>query len=83
MAMLGGSWSGAEALDTMRTFYNGYRFSAKAKESLYNPTLSLYFLKYLQNHGEYPDPLLDENLAMDRNKLVYILQLPHGEDVLI
>ncbi len=79
----GASWSAAGALDTMRTFYNGYRFSAKARNSLYNPTLSLYFLKYLQNHGEYPDPLLDENLAMDRNKLVYISRLPHGETLLI
>jgi hypothetical protein len=83
MAEEGGAWSAAEALETMRTFYNGYRFSAKAPESLYNPTLSLYFLKYLQNHGEYPDPLLDENLAMDRNKLLYIARLPHGEALLI
>ena len=83
MAEEGGAWSAAEALETMRTFYNGYRFSAKAPESLYNPTLSLYFLKYLQNHSEYPDPLLDENLAMDRNKLLYIARLPHGEELLI
>ena len=27
--------------------------------------------------------MLDENLAMDRNKLSYIAQLPHGEDLLI
>jgi hypothetical protein len=37
----------------------------------------------LQNHSQYPDPLLDENLAMDRNKLVYISQLPHGEELLV
>ena len=83
MAEGGGSWSAAEALDTMRTFYNGYRFSEEAKGSLYNPTLSLYFLKYLQNHGHYPRQMLDENLAMDRNKLVYISRLPRGEAVLI
>jgi hypothetical protein len=83
MAEEGAAWSATEALDTMRTFYNGYRFSAKAQESIYNPTLSLYFLKHLQNHGEYPDPLLDENLAMDRNKLAYISRLPHGESLLV
>jgi hypothetical protein len=83
MADEGGAWSAAEALDTMRAFYNGYCFSVKARERLYNPTLSLYFLKYLQNHGEYPDPLLDENLAMDRSKLVYIAGLPHGEELLV
>ena len=78
-----GSWSVADALETMRTFYNGYCFSTKARERLYNPTLSLYFLKALQTEGSYPEPLLDENLAMDRSKLAYIAQLPHGEDLLI
>jgi hypothetical protein len=83
MAPEDGSWSVAKALDTMRTFYNGYGFSTKARERLYNPTLSLYFLKQLQTEGEYPERLLDENLAMDRNKLVYISHLPHGEELLI
>ena len=76
-------WSAAEALDTMRTFYNGYRFSDEAPDSVYNPTLSLYFLKHLQNRGHYPRQMLDENLAMDRNKLMYISRLPHGEELLI
>ena len=77
------AWSAAEALDTMRTFYNGYRFSETAVESLYNPTLVLYFLKYLATHGRYPSRILDDNLAMDRNKLVYVSRLPHGESVLV
>ena len=83
LAEAGVAWSPAEALDTMRTFYNGYRFSETAQESVYNPTLTLYFLKYLANHGHYPRRMLDENLAMDRNKLVYVSRLPHGESVLV
>lgn len=83
LAAEGGDWSPAEALATMRTFYNGYRFSEDATESLYNPTLSLYFLDALRRHGCYPHRMLDKNLAMDRNKLVYIARLPHGEDLLI
>ncbi|MFE8035430.1 AAA family ATPase, partial [Thiohalocapsa marina] len=79
----GSDWSPADALATMRTFYNGYRFSEEADESLYNPTLSLYFLKALGQQGRYPRRMLDENLAMDRNKLLYIARLPHGEDLLI
>ncbi len=79
----GGSWSAANALETMRTFYNGYGFSSKPLERVYNPTLSLYFLKYLHAKGEYPERLLDENLAMDRGKLRYIAELPHGEDLLV
>lgn len=83
MAVEGVAWSTANALDTMRTFYNGYCFSEDTPDHLYNPTLSLYFLKYLQNHGRYPHQMLDENLAMDRNKLLYISHLPHGETLLI
>ncbi len=83
MAAEGGSWSPADALETMRTFYNGYCFSETGGERLYNPTLSLYFLKALQTEGGYPQEMLDENLAMDRGKLAYIAQLPHGEAVLI
>ncbi|KAA6181241.1 AAA family ATPase, partial [Thiohalocapsa marina] len=77
------AWNPAAALQTMRTFYNGYRFSEDATESVYNPTLSLYFLDALRRHGRYPRRMLDENLAMDRNKLIYIARLPHGEDLLI
>ncbi|MFI3123231.1 MAG: AAA family ATPase [Methylococcales bacterium] len=73
----------SHALNLMRTFYNGYRFSTKSETSVYNPTLTLYFLKQLQENGNYPEFMLDENLSMDRNKLVYISKLPHGEEVLI
>ncbi len=82
LAAEGGSWSPAEALDLMRTFYNGYCFSEDSDQRLYNPTLSLYFLKALQTEGHYPRRMLDENLAMDRSKLRYIAELPHGEEVL-
>jgi hypothetical protein len=74
-------WSPAEALELMRTFYNGYRFATRAAERLYNPTLSLYFLKNLHTECRYPDQMLDENMAMDRGKLAYIAELPHGEEL--
>ena len=69
----------ATALDLMRDFYNGYRFSTQREERLYNPTLVLYFLKYLARQGAYPRRLLDDNLAMDRNRIQYVARLPHGE----
>lgn len=69
----------ATALDLMRDFYNGYRFTPQREERLYNPTLALYFLKYLARHGAYPPRLLDDNLAMDRNRIQYVARLPHGE----
>ncbi len=69
----------ATAMDLMRSFYNGYSFDPQRTERLYNPTLALYFLKYLARHGTYPPKLLDENLAMDRNRIQYVARLPHGE----
>ncbi|MFN8492611.1 MAG: AAA family ATPase [Caldilineaceae bacterium] len=71
-----------EALQTMRTFYNGYCFSTKAAEPIYNPTLALYFLKALQQNGAYPDEMLDSNLAMDRARLFYVAKLGGAKELL-
>jgi hypothetical protein len=71
------------ALEMMRTFYDGYRFSQMSQELVYNPTLALYFLKYWQRYCQFPSPLLDSNLQMDQGKLSYISDLPDGESVII
>ena len=63
------------ALRIMKTFYDGYRFSEMSEEDIYNPTLALYFLTYFQEYCEFPRMMLDNNLAMDRNKLGYISRL--------
>jgi len=73
-----------EAMETMRTFYNGYYFSSKQSSPthdslIYNPTLVLYFLKELAMYCEYPERILDSNLAMDRNRIHFVAGLPHGE----
>jgi hypothetical protein len=72
-----------KALDMMRTFYNGYCFSYRKESLLYNPTLAIYFFKKFQKNCQYPDNMLDSNLAMDRGKIRYISQLPGGEEVII
>jgi hypothetical protein len=72
-----------QALQLMRTFYDGYRFSEAVQEWIYNPTLALYFLKNFQQDCQYPKQLLDDNLAMDRGKLTYISSLPYGEPVIV
>ena len=71
-----------EALAMMRTFYNGYRFSRNTEEQVYNPTLTLYFLKVFQRDCRYPDRILDSNLAMDRGKMHYISRLPEGRQLI-
>ncbi len=71
-----------EAMLMMRRFYNGYRFSKDTETLVYNPTLAFYFLKYWYRYCKYPHNMLDDNLAMDRNKIAYIANLPGGEAVI-
>ena len=51
------------------TFYNAYCFSVSVNELVYNPTLVLYFLKHFQRYCQFPQQMLDDNLAMDLGKL--------------
>jgi hypothetical protein len=78
----GFSFSPEEALDMVRTWYNGYRFNADARERIYNPTLTLYFLHQIQRHRRYPRQMLDANLAADENKLTFLAHETEGGDVL-
>ncbi len=72
-----------QAVDTMRTYYNGYSFTYNTPPTLYNSTLALYFLEHWQKRCTYPIELLDDNLAMDQEKLVYIASLMGGQEVLV
>ena len=72
-----------EALNLMKTYYNGYRFAFGLNEYIYNPTLCLYFFKQFQEMCSYPRKMLDSNLAVDESKLEYIAQIPRGRDLLM
>ncbi|MCP4702704.1 MAG: AAA family ATPase [Gammaproteobacteria bacterium] len=71
-----------KAMEMMRVFYDGYRFSTQAKERIYNPVLVIYFLEFLRDYCVYPKEILDENLATDRLKLEYVSSLPGGREIL-
>ncbi|OAD20911.1 hypothetical protein THIOM_003351, partial [Candidatus Thiomargarita nelsonii] len=71
-----------DAMSLMQQFYNGYCFSERVNEFIYNPTLVLYFLKYFQQECQFPRLMLDNNLAIDRGKLAYISALPNGEPII-
>lgn len=73
----------AQALERMRASCNGYRFSYSDRETIYNPTLVLRFCEALQRERQYPRNLLNGNLATDRDRIAYVAQLPHGQDVLL
>ena len=77
------AWTPAEALRILRTWYNGYRFSPDTEEKVYNPTLSLYFLKALERGGAYPRQMLDANLATDEDKLRYLSRRIAGRQAMV
>ncbi|MCK7576820.1 MAG: hypothetical protein MZV65_13705 [Chromatiales bacterium] len=68
-------------LDLMRRLLQRLPLCAAAgRRALYNPTLALYFLELLgAATAAIPHQMLDDNLAMDRNRIQYVARLPHGE----
>jgi hypothetical protein len=68
--------------EMMKTYYNGYRFCDEANEYLYNPTLCLYFLEAFQDFCKFPKAMMDDNLAVDTQKITYISKLPIGEPLI-
>ncbi len=71
-----------ELMDTMRTWYNGYRFAHDAEHLVYNPTNVLYFLEHLAESGEPPSELDDHNLRTDRGKLAFVARTTAGSGVI-
>ncbi len=73
----------ASVQETLRQFYNGYRFCHRAERPLvYNPTLCFYFLRHYQRECEAPRKMLDGNLAMDAGRIRYIAALPNGHGII-
>ena len=71
-----------QMLETMRQFYNGYRFcDDNDRPLIYNPTLCFYFLNHYQREGKPPREILDGNLALDAGRIRYIASLPQGQPV--
>ncbi|WP_020396956.1 AAA family ATPase [Thiolinea disciformis] len=72
-----------ELLQTLKQFYNGYRFcDALDKPLLYNPILCFYFLRHYQNECKAPRQMLDGNLMMDTARIRYLASQPSGTGVI-
>lgn len=73
----------AEVMDTLRRFYNGYRFCLDPRQAtVYNPTLCFYALRHYQKKAQLPEQMLDGNLAMDAGRIRYMAHLPVGASVI-
>ena len=62
-----------EALDTMRDWYDGYRFATNAGCSVYNTDMVLYYLTESIPNRPPPDYLIDMNVRVDYGKLRHLL----------
>ena len=67
-------------LPIMKENYDGYKFSIKGKEKIYNSNMCLYFLNNYIRYKEIPEQLIDMNIASDYNKLGNMLDLCKGEE---
>ncbi len=56
-------------LETLEHYYDGYRFSERATERVFNSDLVLYFLRQIENTGRYPRQMLDLNVRADYGRL--------------
>jgi hypothetical protein len=55
--------------EDLKTYYDGYIFSKKAHERLYNTDMVLYFIQSMLMEEEYPHEILDNNVKTDYHKL--------------
>ena len=60
-------------LDTMKAWYDGYRFSKKADTHVFNSDMVLYFLKQAMRERSLPDHLIDQNVRVDYGKLRHLI----------
>ena len=69
-----------ELLPIMKENYDGYKFSLKANERIYNSNMCLYFFNEYVKYKEVPDELVDVNIASDYSKIGNMLRLCKGEN---
>ena len=67
-------------LPIMKENYDGYKFSLKANERIYNSNMCLYFLNEYVKYKEIPEKLVDVNIASDYSKIGNMLRLCKGEN---
>ena len=68
-----------EIFNTMKQYYDGYRFSEDNEKHTFNSTLVMYYLKNYIKKGVAPTKLIDINIAANFSKLENILTLKGNE----
>ena len=60
-------------LETMRAWYDGYRFADEAQEHVFNSDMVLHFLLNALERDSLPPRLVDENVRIDYDKLRHLV----------
>ena len=64
-----------EFMIDLKSWYDGYLFNRKVTERLYNSDMVLYFANYYSQYKEYPEKMLDDNIASDFSKIRKIFRI--------
>ena len=64
-----------ETLELMKQWYDNYKFSTRAEESVFNTDMILYFMKRALNKKQIPEDLIDENVRVDYGKLQHLITI--------
>ena len=67
----------------LKEWYDGYLFHPKGKEPLYNSDMIMYFAAAYEKRKEYPDMMLDANIATDYYKVKKIFSIQDREQEFI
>ncbi|KPA15109.1 AAA-ATPase [Candidatus Magnetomorum sp. HK-1] len=67
----------------IKKYFNGHKFSLDSEDHIYNPTLTIRFLKTLFKTCKPPRQMLDVNLAVDNEKIAYIVALSQGKKMIL
>ena len=66
-------------LADMRAWYDGYLFNHRSTDHIFNPNMVLYFADCYQQFQEYPQNMLDGNVASDYQKVGRLFRLANPE----
>lgn len=73
------SGTSLDVMEDLKRWYNGYRFHPKCQERVYNPDMLLHFATAFEIAGNYPDQMIDVNIASDYGKIRRLFQIKNSE----
>lgn len=69
VANQGGLFERGALVAALAEHYDGYRFSPRSEERVFNSDMVLHFLSHIDRSGSYPDSMLDRNVRTEYGHL--------------